>query len=173
MMNWPRQSACDEFYGNPRGRDGSINKSWAARNLLEISPPFAMHMDKTPIRKFPVHRSCADGFMAWLEKVWSNAGHDQSVIAQWGMDVFSGSFNFRPMRGSSHLSMHAYGCAIDIDAPRNGFHCVTPHFATLRKQVVKPFLDLGGIWGGDWNGNGSSIDERRCDGMHFQFAHLG
>ncbi len=172
-MNWPRQSACNEFYGNPRGRDGKLIEGWVTRNLVHIALPFAMHMDKKPITKIPVHRKCAEGFQAWLDQVWANAGRDKTVIARWGMDVFSGSFNFRPMRGSSHLSMHAYGCAIDIDAPRNGFHCRTPHFASLRAEVVKPFLDLGGTWGGDWNGNGSSADERKADGMHFQFAHLG
>jgi hypothetical protein len=172
-MNWPTQSACDEFYGNPRGKNGKANPLWMAQNLIEISPPFAMHMDKVPIRKFQVHRKCAEGFKTWLDQVWANAGHDQSVIAQWGMDVFSGSYEFRPMRGLSRLSMHAYGCAIDIDAPRNAFHSPTPHFATLREQVVMPFLALGGVWGGDWNGNGSSADERRADGMHFQFARMG
>ncbi len=172
-MNWPTQSACDAFYGNPRGKSGKANAQWVAQNLIEIKPPFAMHMDQQPIPKFPIHRKCADAFKAWLDQVWANAGHDQTVISKWGMDVFSGSFNFRPMRGSSHLSMHAYGCAIDIDAARNGFHSVTPHFGSLRQEVVKPFLDLGGVWGGDWNGNGSSADERRADGMHFQFAHLG
>lgn len=172
-MNWPRQSACDQFYGNPRGLNGKVNPAWQRQSLIEIAPPFAMHMGKLSIKKFPVHHKCADAFKAWLDHVWANADHDQNLIAEWGMDVFSGSFNFRPMRGSTRLSMHAYGCAIDIDAPRNGFHSVTPHFASLRKQVVEPFLDLGGVWGGDWNGNGSSADERRADGMHFQFAHLG
>lgn len=173
MTTWPKQSACSEFYGNPRGTNGKLNSRWASANLVEVTPPFAMHMEKTPIKKFPVHRKCAGAFRTWLDQVWLNAGKDQAIIAQWGMDVFSGSFNFRPMRGLNHLSMHAYGCAIDIDAARNGFHCRAPHFASLRREVVKPFLDLGGTWGGDWNGNGASVDERRADGMHFQFAHLG
>ena len=173
-MNWPTQSGCDAFYGNPRGASGArANPNWYALNIVEIAPPFKMHMDSNPITKFPVHRKCADAFGSWLNKVWSNAGHDQSVMAQWGMDIFSGSYEFRTMRGLSRLSMHAYGCAIDIDAPHNAFHSTTPRFATLREQVVKPFLELGGVWGGDWNGNGLTSDERRADGMHFQFAHMG
>ena len=172
-MNWPTQSACDSFYGNPRLPNGKLDPHWFAENIITIVAPFAMQMDKAAISHIQVHRKCAEAFSAWLGTVWANGGRDQAVMAQWGMDVFSGSFNFRPMRGSSHLSMHAYGCAIDIDAPRNAFHSITPHFATLREQVVKPFLDLGGVWGGDWNGNGSSVDERRADGMHFQFARMG
>ena len=89
------------------------------------------------------------------------------------MSVFSGSYCFRTMRGLQHLSMHAYGCAMDFDAPRNGLHDQKPHFAVLRQEVVEPFLKLGGVWGGDWNGDGSSADERRADGMHFQFARMG
>ena len=94
MTNWPKQSACNEFYGNPRGANGKLNSRWSSTNLVEIAPPFAMHMEKALIKKFPVHRKCADGFKAWLDQVWINAGKDQKVISQWGMDIFSGSFNF-------------------------------------------------------------------------------
>jgi len=94
------------------------------------------------------------------------------VIDAWGMSNYAGAYNFRVMRGGSALSMHSYGCAVDFDAPRNGFHDRTPHFAILRKEVVEPFLALGGVWGGDWDGDKDTLDERSCDGMHFQFARL-
>ena len=68
--------------------------------------------------------------------------------------------------------MHSYGRAVDFDAPRNGQYNKKPHFASLYNQVVRPFVDLGGVWGGDWNGNKDTLDERACDGMHFQFARL-
>ncbi len=164
-MNWPRQTACNSFYGNPRLANGKLDPHWYAENIIQVSPPFAMHMDMAPIKHFPVHRKCAKAFGMWLDKVWTNAGHDQAVIAHWGMDVFSGSFEFRPMRGSTHLSMHAYGCAMDLDAPRNGFHSHSPHFAEFKAQVVQPFLALGGEWGGNWPNS--------TDGMHFQFARVG
>ena len=42
----------------------------------------------------------------------------QDKIDEWGVSDFGGSYNFRLMRGSSHLSMHAYGCAIDLAPER-------------------------------------------------------
>ena len=167
MTQWPLQSQCDTFYGNPRGRGGAVvSPSWYKDNMVLLVPPFKMNMDKIKITRFPVHKKCKDAFMAWLEKVWENAGKDQKVINDWGMNVFSGSFNYRPMRGGTRLSMHSYGAAIDFDAPRNAFHDSTPHFELVKTQVVKPFTDLGGVWGGDWSG-------RSVDGMHFQFARVG
>jgi hypothetical protein len=172
MIKWPAQSAVDAFYGNPRGRNASVNRVWYKSNITLVSPPFKMRMVR-PVTKFPIHLKCAEATRDWLDVVWKNAGRDQRVIDQWGMSVFSGSYCYRTMRGLQKLSMHAYGCAIDFDAPRNSLHDVTPHFALLREEIITPFLKLGGVWGGDWNGNGSPADERRADGMHFQFAHMG
>ena len=172
-MIWPKQSECDAFYGNPRGAGHKPSAAWEKANLVLLTPPFQMHMGKAAVPHMRVHRKCAGAFAQWLDGVWVNAGKDPAKISQWGMDVFSGSYCFRPMRGLGTLSMHAYGAALDIDAPRNPMGNRAPHFATLIHEVVKPFLDLGGTWGGDWNGNGQSADERRCDGMHFQFAHPG
>ena len=173
MTQWPLQSEAEVFYGNPRGRSSAVvSPNWYSKNMDMVAPPFKLKMVR-PITRFPIHKKCADATRQWLNQVWINAGRDQRVIDSWGMSVFSGSFCYRTMRGLQHLSMHAYGCAIDFDALRNGLHDQTPHFATLRSEVVEPFLKLGGTWGGDWNGNGTSADERRADGMHFQFARMG
>lgn len=172
-MNWPRQSEADRFYGNPRSKTGSVvSPAWYRNHIVLVKPPFAMRMTKA-IEKFPIHKKCAESTLAWLEAVWDNASRDQREIELWGMDIFSGSFCFRPMRGSIHLSMHAYGCAMDFDAPRNAMFDGAPNFSKLRAEVIEPFLRLGGVWGGDWNGDGSTRGERKADGMHFQFAHMG
>ena len=172
MNPWPTQAQTDAFYGNPRGASGStVNRAWYGANITQIIPPFKMHMTG-PVSHFPIHIKCAEATRSWLETIWQNAGRDQRVIDAWGMSVFSGSYCFRTMRGLQHLSMHAYGCAMDFDALRNALHDTKPHFAFLRQEVVEPFLKLGGVWGGDWNGNGLTSDERRADGMHFQFARL-
>jgi D-alanyl-D-alanine carboxypeptidase len=173
MKNWPLQSEAQNFYGNPRSKMGSVvSSAWYRANIIMVKPPFAMRMLE-PIEKFPIHKKCAEATLAWLEAVWDNASRDQREIDDWGMNIFSGSFCFRQMRGSQHLSMHAYGCAIDFDAPRNAMFNGAPNFTKLRAEVIEPFYRFGGVWGGDWNGNGSSRDERRADGMHFQFAKMG
>ncbi len=166
MPTWPLQSECDAYYGNPRGPGGAVvSQSWFAANMVSIIPPFAMHMGGHTISHLPVHKQCSKAFQTWLQTVWGNAGQDPAKIAAWGMDVFSGSFCYRVMRTSNHLSMHSYGCAIDMDAPRNPQGSLSGHFATLKKEVVQPFLDLGGTWGGDW--------KTGTDAMHFQFAKVG
>jgi hypothetical protein len=173
MPLWPHQTDADIFYGNPRGRTGAVvNRSWYKNNITTIKPPFYMGL-AGPVTHIPVHKKCADAFSEWLMLVWDNASHDQREINKWGLNIFSGSYCYRPMRGLNKLSMHAYGCAIDFDAPRNALQDSTPNFAKYRAEVIEPFTKMGGVWGGDWNGDGRSDDERRCDGMHFQFARLG
>lgn len=172
MALWPKQSECNTFYGNPRGRNGA-SPSWESANLTLITPPYPVLFAGKPVRGLRVHKKCSSAFLEWLNQVWINSGKDPSVIKSWGMDNYAGAYNYRLMRGGSSLSMHSYGCAVDFDAPRNGQYDRTPNFAHLRKEVVEPFLALGGVWGGDWNGNHDSLDERACDGMHFQFARMG
>lgn len=168
---WPLQRDCDAFYGNPRA-GAVVSQKWYRENIIMVVPPFRMAMGAIPIKRFPFHRKCADALRVALDDIWERAGRDQRVIDQWGMSVFSGTFNYRPMRGGSALSMHAYACAADFDAPRNALGDRTPHFANV-PQVLAAFRSVGAIWGGDWNGNGDTLDERRCDGMHWQFARLG
>lgn len=171
MVAWPLQKDCDSFYGNPRGKNGLPSRQWEVANLRIVPTPFRIYFLGKPAR-LRVHKRCADSFLMWLDAVWENAGKDQEKIHHWGMDNYGGAYNYRAMRGGRALSMHAYGCAVDFDAPRNGMGNKYPRLNQFRKEVIKPFLDLGGVWGGDWDGDGDTVDERACDGMHFQFARL-
>jgi hypothetical protein len=104
MPTWPLQRECDTFYGNPRGAGGAqVSKAWYAQNITTIVPPFRMAMGTIKITKIPVHKKCAAALLSALNKVWVAAGMDQAVIDRWGMSVFSGSFNYRPMRGGTAL----------------------------------------------------------------------
>jgi hypothetical protein len=71
------------------------------------------------------------------------------------------------MRGLNTLSMHSFGCALDLDPARNGLGDATPRFARF-PEVISAFRASGLCWGGDWDGDGSSADQRRHDGMHLQ-----
>ena len=100
--SWPLQSQCSQFYGNPRGPGGATySRAWYTQNVVIVKPPFAMAMGTINITRIPFHRRCADALNAALEAIWVAAGRDQRVVDQWGMSVFSGSFNYRPMRGGS------------------------------------------------------------------------
>lgn len=165
MPTWPKQSQCDTYYGNPRGRDGRASMAWESANLTRIEPPYRMTYAGKPIKTLTIHKKCADSLLRVLTRIWQVSGEDQKKIDQAGASIYGGSYNFRLTRGGSVLSMHAYACAVDLDPARNAFHDQTPNFDNY-PWVVKAFEDEGWIWGGRWQG-------RSKDGMHFQAARVG
>lgn len=172
-MTWPLQSECDEFYGNPRGRLGQVSALWERENIVYLEPPFLMTYDGKPCRKIRIHRKCAEPLQNVLADLLRRAeraavDHKRPVAAilkDWGVSIYGGAYNYRLKRGSNSLSMHAYGCAIDLDPARNAFHDEHPHFADV-KDVLEAFSAGGWTWGGRWSG-------RSRDGMHFQAARVG
>jgi hypothetical protein len=163
-MNWPLQRDCDKFYGNPRGSGSSASRSWEVGCLTRVKPPFAMYYDGRPVSYILMNRKCADSFRRVLNKIWIAAGKDQRTVDKWGASTYAGSYVYRKKRGGSTLSMHSYGCAIDLDPARNGFRNPHPHFGRGDAfKVVEAFESEGWEWGGRWAG-------RSSDGMHFQAA---
>ncbi|MBS4019890.1 MAG: M15 family metallopeptidase [Dechloromonas sp.] len=161
---WPLQRDCDSFYGRPINRDGSISRAWESVNLVTIKPPFTVYYGTTPVKGIRIHRRCAESLSRVLDRIWVAAGRQQSVVDAWGASKFAGSWVVRNKRGGGTLSMHAYGCAIDLDPGRNAFHSTRPNFAKMPAfKVVEAFEAEGWVWGGRWSG-------RSCDGMHFQAA---
>jgi hypothetical protein len=157
-QNWPTQARAAAFYGNP----GS--KGWAASHLAEVSCPWTLRMDGTVLHAIRIHKLCAPSLARVLAWVWAQCGKDQEKIAALHYDRFSGSYNYRPMRGGSALSMHAYGAAIDWDDADNQQHS-HKHLFTADSPLIRAFLDEGWEWGGNWSG--ASIDA-----MHVQAAHV-
>lgn len=170
MSAFPKQSdvlAYRSIYGDPRGRNGQASVDWQRRNLVRIAPPFRMTYAGNPIKGMLLHRACAPAFANLFDLLKMAAGGRQATLDHWGVSIFGGSFNFRLMRGLNTLSMHSFGCAIDLDPARNGLGDPTPRFATF-PEVVKAFRDSGLCWGADWNGDGRTSDTRTHDGMHLQ-----
>jgi hypothetical protein len=172
MPIWPKQSECDQFYGNPRGRNGLANATWEAANLEFVAVPWKMVAawgSGTKITRMKVHKKCAASLYRVLQAIWISAlkaskdkAGAQALIESWGLHLYGGGYNFRPKRGRSVLSMHAYGCAIDLDPDRNDMGDRAPHLANC-PEVVKAFTDEGWAWGGDWE---------NPDAMHFQAARV-
>jgi hypothetical protein len=73
--------------------------------------------------------------------------------------TYSGCYAARTVARSATAppSQHAYGAAIDINAPENPYGA-TP---TMDPQIVKIFEDWGFLWGGDF---------LTPDGMHFEYG---
>ncbi len=160
MPVWPKQSECDAYYGDPRGKNGQASAKWESANLVKVPVPWRMvaAWDKNIlISSIRVHKECAQSLSSVLFRIWDATG-DQDTIEHWGMDKFGGGYNYRLMRGGSRLSMHSYGCAVDFDPARNGMGDKTPHFANC-PEVVAAFKAEGWAWGGDWS---------NPDGMHFE-----
>lgn len=159
---WPKQSECDTFYGNPRGRNGTASPKWERENLVTVVSPYQMFYAGRPIKSFKVHKKCAAATLHALKAIFDATKGDKKLLTASGANVFGGSYCFRLKRGSNTISMHAYGCAIDLDPARNSFHDTTPNFEKY-PFIIKAFADQGAVWGGHWAGSSR-------DGMHFQFA---
>lgn len=162
MNPWPLQRDCDVFYGNPRNGD-SYSPKWAAQNLVHVVCPWVIHIGKSPVPFITIHQKCAASLKRVLAEIWNAAGKDQAKINAWHYNEYSGSFNYRPKRGSSSLSMHAYGCAIDFDAEENAFRS-HQHLFTAESPLVIAFRREGWVWGGEWSND--------TDAMHMQAARV-
>jgi hypothetical protein len=159
MNKWPKQSAAEQFYGNPSAAD------FERRNIVNVSVPWMMvtAWDGKQVKNIRVHHKCAQSLGRILAVIWSIAGKSQDVINKWGLNKYGGGYAFRPMRGGRSLSMHAFGCAVDFDPERNPLGGQHPHFAEC-PIVLEAFATEGWTWGGSW---------QRRDGMHWQAARVG
>ena len=123
-MIWPVETIADlvAFYGDPRGANGQANPKWEAENLVAWAPPYPMFYSdgkRTPMLHLRVHRKCRDTFDEAFKEALAQLGHD--YIVEHRLDITGGSYCFRLERGGSRLSVHSFGCAIDMDPGHNPF----------------------------------------------------
>lgn len=162
QFQWPHQDEVDSFYGDPRGQDGEANPSWERDNIVKVRPPWGIvtAWDFQPVSGIRLHRECAESLKKILEHIWVGSGRNENKIKEWGMHLYAGGYNFRPMRAGARLSMHSWGCAVDFDSARNAFGSHTPNFKSI-PLILDAFANEGWTWGGDWT---------TPDGMHWQAA---
>lgn len=163
---WPLQSQCDAFYGDPRPRNAheAYNVAWAKANLVHVTCPWSLTDFKHHFSAIQIHKKAAPSLARVLARVWDDVGRSEAKIHELRYDVFSGSFVYRRKRGAASLSMHAYGVAIDWDAPDNPMHA-RRHLFTDDSPLIRAFKREGWVWGGDWAGDG-------VDAMHVQAARV-
>lgn len=155
---WPLQSDMIQFYGDPAGAN------WLHANTIDVRCPWPLFMGNTPLQNILIHRRCAESLTRVLNNIWDAVGHDLSKIHELRYDQYSGSYNYRPMRGGYALSCHAYAAAIDWDDQDNQQHS-QHHLFTDDSLLVREFKAEGWVWGGDWSA--ASIDA-----MHVQAARV-
>jgi peptidoglycan LD-endopeptidase CwlK len=75
----------------------------------------------------------------------------------------AGTFNYRVIAGTSRLSAHAYGIAIDINTDYSDYWRWSKNMTYVNRipiEVVKVFEKYGFVWGGKWY---------HFDTMHFEY----
>jgi hypothetical protein len=143
-------------YGNPS--DPGFEQS-----LTHIVPPWPMTFESQPVSYIPIHPLLADSLNAVFADIAAQVNNDWSQLPP-GATIFDGSYNYRPIRGSTRLSCHAFGAAIDLDAEHNPMN-TSGNKGTMSSIVIDAFKRQGWYWGGDFHS--------RQDPMHFQAANEG
>jgi D-alanyl-D-alanine carboxypeptidase len=158
---WPLQRDCLTFYGDPRRPD------WLQANTVGVPCPWPLHIDGITTNHIVINKKCAPSLANVLTAIWMACGNSPierlAKIHALRYDIYDGSYNLRPMRGSATLSMHAFACAIDWDAKDNEYHS-RRHLFTHESILVKAFQAEGWVWGGDWMPG--------TDAMHVQAARV-
>lgn len=166
MTEWPLQRDCAAYYGTPDPNGNGVpDRAWEDANLVWIRPRWMMVLawDRSrTVKRIRIHKSCAPS----LERVLDGIAQQypgQEQLERHRLHLFGGAYHFRLMRGSTKLSMHAYGCAIDLDPEGNPLGCRW-RTGMIPRAVVEAFAREGWVWGGGW---------KRPDAQHFQAARVG
>lgn len=133
-------------------------------NLENIVPPYTLYYDGKPVKTIRVHRLIAQRVKDALAEILKEYGEEN--IKKYGLDRYSGSFNYRKTTTGASMSMHAWGIALDFDAENNTFEMKSP-----RASLSRPECET---WWKIWEKYGavSLGRERNQDWMHIQFARL-
>ena len=123
-----------------------------------------------------VHRMIQDQVQQIDERIRMLAKSDPEV-AQFLKNLGTvGGYNWREIRGTSRISMHSFGLAIDIQPRKLGSKAIywqweqerNPRWMLVSQNnrwappaaVIKAFEDQGFVWGGKWD---------LYDQMHFEY----
>lgn len=157
---WPTQAEAESFFGNP------ASAGWEAANLVYVSCPWTLTVEGTKSNRILIHKKAAASLTRILNYIWAQCGQSQAQIEAFGYHVMDGSYNYRNIAGSSSLSQHAYGAAIDWNAAAN------PQHAPISQTKFKPdslivfaFEFEGWSWGGRWS-------PASVDAMHTQLLRV-
>ena len=165
-FNWPRDNPADleAFYGRIElGADGLPTAAWEAENLTTIVAPYTLYPvwdSEMPIRWIRCHRLVAESLKGVLSGILAHYG-SVARLREARMHLFGGVYHYRRIKGTSVLSLHAYGAAIDLDPALNPLGQEwRPDAGMMPLPVVGLFEAAGWKWGGRFAG--------RKDCMHFQ-----
>lgn len=155
---YPRQADMVAFYG-PAGA------SACTAGKVKLPFPFVIAWDKNQrVSTFSCHARLEAPMSAIFAEAAKHYGEDRFRALK--LDLFGGCYNFRPMRGGTSLSTHAWGAAVDLDPERNQLT-----WGDDRAAFAAP--DYEAFWRiVEAHGAVSLGRTRNRDWMHFQFARL-
>jgi hypothetical protein len=138
-----------EFAATPRSDDPAyltIQPSWVERNIVTTQVPL--------LGTVTCHRKLIPMVRGALEEIVASG-----LVAE--IKVYSGCWAARTIARSTTAppSTHAYGAAIDINAPQNPYGAKP----TMDREIVRIFESWGFNWGGDF---------LIPDGHHFEFWRI-
>lgn len=141
---WPRQdfASLRSFYGEPGDES----------NLVTIEFPYRMLYDGKVVTKTRVHKKCAASLLRVLTALRGEMEAHPDIVDE--VTDYGGCFNFRPKRGGTSWSLHAWGAAYDMDADDNTFRDHWPMQADMPLTVMEAWsregwLCAGPFWGYD------------------------
>jgi hypothetical protein len=106
----------------------------------------------TAVRSIRCHRLVAHSLIAAIVDI-------VDTPAAWILAEYAGCYNFRPMRGGSRYSKHAWGIAVDFAPATNGLRTHWPRAASMPIEAMEAFAKHG------WLSAGAFWSR---DGMHFE-----
>lgn len=152
---WPTYDKLEEFFGEP-----GTNQT-----MFHLPFPMKLAWDQgTEIHRFSCNKKVVDSLGRVYKQILADYGHEG--IQEHRLDLFGGCLNVRSMRGSSRLSTHAYGIAIDTDPARNWLRASKKQ-ATLARPVYDKFWKAWETEG--WVSLGRTYD---YDWMHVQACDI-
>jgi hypothetical protein len=175
----------EAYFGDPETSPGSdkLDKAWYKKNI--VTRQGANSLPGIPPKwYFKIHRMVEP----YLEEALRRA----ALVAPEYKIARAGGFVFRHIRHDPDrpLSMHAFGCAYDIDPGRNyaimfrkgdklskkgnppvawseEYYRYWPN--GVPEAYVQAMSSCGFTWGNDWDEDGSTHDHRWLDPMHFEW----
>ncbi|MGG7566210.1 hypothetical protein ACQ5SO_08630 [Rhodovulum sp. DZ06] len=149
-----------DFYGAPGVKDGREPR------LVRVELPWRMKLSwnrslsRSSLR---VHEKCAESLVRVLARI--EAAYSPAQREDLGIDIFSGDYNPRKMKGADRHSLHSWGIAFDFDHTRNSLHANGAE-ARLGQRDAIPFWEA-------WEAEGwySLGRMKNYDFMHVQAAH--
>lgn len=155
---YPPQSGVAAFYGAAGGPDCT-----AGSCVLPFPFPLAWD-DSQKVSRFSCHKRVA----ASLTGIFADAAahYGEAEFRRLKLDRFGGCYNYRPMRGGTSLSMHAWGIAVDLDPINNQLKWGKDR-ASFARPEYEPFWRIVEAAGATSLGRAKNYDW-----MHFQFSGI-